>query len=604
MSAPAQPPALFRDEDLLDAGPTEPAAPAAPAHAAWKVLVVDDDEGVQQVTRLALRGFMVDGVPVHLFHASSAAEGRALLLAHPDTALALLDVVMETDHAGLDLARWIRGEWKNPFVRVLLRTGQPGMAPEASVMATYEIHDYHAKTELTAQRLRTAITGGVRSYRDLRALARQRRGLERVIAAAAALYTPTSVEALLDGILKQVAALLIPHDHAAFFVDRAASGQPGAGVPRVVAASGRFAPQQGAPVTAVLAPEALAAAAAHPYDGTWVEAGADGLFGFSLDDGLRACLYLAGGARLGAWERNALGLFCTSARAALANARAFLDREQLLAAFERFVPRDVLRLVGHHDPRNVRSGDQATRTMCLMFVGAQDLMSRVEDLGGRAAFQLLAQLSRLLHPIIVAHGGVVHRQGGDLLLVMFPEGPGPALAAATAMHEALRAPAAGGYLPGGPCSLVITLHHGPVVVGAVGFGPWIDTAVLSQVGTLAVSMQGIARMLGVGTLASLSSYEAAPPGAPEARRLGSFPMRGGPAAIELVEVFAGDPPREREAKRASRAAFEQASLARNAGRREEAATLYEALVRAAPGDLCAAWLAASCRTAGRRKGDT
>lgn len=595
-------------EDALEAGlPSAHGAPgpgvAAGGPAPWKVLVVDDDEGVHQVTRLALRGFAVDGVPLQLLEARSGAEGRALLAAHPDIALALLDVVMETDSAGLDLARWVRAEWKNPFLRVLLRTGQPGVAPEASVMASYEIHDYHAKTELSAQRLRTAITGGVRAYRDLRALARQRRGLERVISAVGALHAPSSVEALLDGLLKQVVALLLPHDHAAFFVDRAASGQPGAGAPRLVAASGRYATRRGEPIAAVLEPAALAAAATHPYDGTWVAAGQDGLLGFPLDDGMRACLFLQGAARLGDWERRALASFCGGAQAALASARAFLEREQLLAAFERFVPRDLLRLVGHHDVRQVRAGDQATRDMCVLFLELRDLTSRAADLGGRVAFQQLARVGAVLHPVIAAHGGVVHKQHGDQLLVLFPDGPGPALAAAVSMQEAMRALQARGPLAGGPLSLGVTLHHGPVMVGAVGLGPWIDTAVLSEVASVAAGLQVFSRLLDAGIVATDVAHAAAPPGAPEARHLGAFPVRGHSSAVSVVEVFAGDPAPLREAKRASRALFEQASAARNAGRREEAAQLYESVVKASPGDLAAAWLAASCRTALRRRDD-
>ncbi|MFM8980240.1 MAG: DUF3369 domain-containing protein, partial [Planctomycetia bacterium] len=596
---------VFCEEDLDAPAPTGlPGVLPAAGPAPWKVLVADDDEGVQQVTRLALRGFAVDGVPLHLLEARSAAEGRALLAAHPDIAVVLLDVVMETDSAGLDLARWVRAEWKNPFLRVLLRTGQPGVAPEASVMASYEIHDYHAKTELTAQRLRTAITGSVRAYRDLRALARQRRGLERVLAAAAALHAPGSVEVLLDGLLKQVTALLLPNDHALLFVDRAASGQPGAGVPRVVAAAGRYAAQRGEPVTAVLAPEALAVAAAHPHDGSWVACGQDGLLGFALDDGLRACLFLEGASRLGPWERSTLASFCRGAHAALASARAFLEREQLLAAFERFVPRDMLRLVGHNDVRAVRAGDQATRTMCVMFVELRDLTSRAADLGGRVAFQQLARVAAALHPVIAAHGGVVHKQHGDQLLVLFPDGPGPALAAAVALQEAVRALQARGPQPGGPLALGITLHHGPVMVGAVGLGPWIDTAVLSEVASVAAGLQVFSRLLDASIVATDVAHAAAPPDAPEARHLGAFPVRGHSSAVSAVEVFAGDPAPLREAKRASRATFERASAARNEGRREEAAQLYESIVKATPADLAAAWLAASCRTAARRRDDS
>ena len=156
-----------------------PAVSEAAPHREWLVLVVDDEPAVHTVTRLALDGFEVEGVPVRLRHAHSAAEAREFLQKEPRVALVLLDVMMETDSAGLELARWIRVTLADPHIRIVLRTGQAGMAPEALVMSTYDIHDYYAKTEASANRIRNTVTGGLRAWRDLRALAAHRDELER-----------------------------------------------------------------------------------------------------------------------------------------------------------------------------------------------------------------------------------------------------------------------------------------------------------------------------------------------------------------------------------------------------------------------------------------
>src|SRR5690242_1954294 len=103
---------------------------ATSAAKAWKVLVVDDDKEVHAVTRLALGDFSFASAPLEFLHAYSAADAQSLLVDHPDTALILLDVVMETDHAGLDFASFVRKDLRNHFVRIILRTGQPGLAPE------------------------------------------------------------------------------------------------------------------------------------------------------------------------------------------------------------------------------------------------------------------------------------------------------------------------------------------------------------------------------------------------------------------------------------------------------------------------------------------
>ena len=121
----------------------------------WQVLVVDDEPAVHEVTKLVMAGFEMEGRPLQFIHCYSAAEARIVLTAPNDIALILLDVVMESEHAGLDLARCIREEIKNLNVRIVLRTGQPGQAPEEQVIKDYDINDYKEKTDLTRRRLIT-----------------------------------------------------------------------------------------------------------------------------------------------------------------------------------------------------------------------------------------------------------------------------------------------------------------------------------------------------------------------------------------------------------------------------------------------------------------
>ncbi|MFT6153574.1 MAG: signal transduction histidine kinase [Crocinitomicaceae bacterium] len=134
----------------------------------YLVLVVDDDEYVHQLTKMVLRGFSFEGAPIRLVSAMSAKEAMDYLITHSNVAAALVDVVMETDHAGLDLVNYVRNECNNNEIRLIVRTGQPGAAPEESVFKDYDINDYLSKTELTAHKLRMALLNALRSYRDIR----------------------------------------------------------------------------------------------------------------------------------------------------------------------------------------------------------------------------------------------------------------------------------------------------------------------------------------------------------------------------------------------------------------------------------------------------
>jgi signal transduction histidine kinase len=156
------------DDDILvfESEETDDIAINTSLEEAWKIIIVDDEPTVHQVTKLALKNFVFDGKPITFFSAYSSQDAKELIAAHADTALILLDVVMDTSDAGLQLVKYIREELNNKLVRIILRTGQPGEAPEESVIIDYDINDYKHKVELTRQKLITTTIAALRSYRD------------------------------------------------------------------------------------------------------------------------------------------------------------------------------------------------------------------------------------------------------------------------------------------------------------------------------------------------------------------------------------------------------------------------------------------------------
>jgi signal transduction histidine kinase/CheY-like chemotaxis protein len=174
----------------------------------WRIAVIDDKPAVHDGTRFALSDYRLHGQGLEILSAYSAAEGRELMRRHSDVAVVLLDVIMETDTAGLSLVEFIRKELKNETVRIILRTGQPGQAPERRVIVDYDINDYKAKTELTADKLFTSLTAALRSYQQLQRMVETRRGLEIIIDAASTLFDFKSMQRLAEGVLTQIGSLL------------------------------------------------------------------------------------------------------------------------------------------------------------------------------------------------------------------------------------------------------------------------------------------------------------------------------------------------------------------------------------------------------------
>ena len=199
---------MAEQDDVLHLIEDSGAAPETSTARRWKIAVIDDDQAVHEGTRFALSDYNLNGQTLEILSAYSAAEGRTLMRAHPDIAAVLLDVIMETDAAGLDLVEYIRNEIKNETVRIILRTGQPGQAPERRVIVQYDINDYKAKTELTADKLFTSLTAALRSYQQLERMVQTRRGLEIIIDAASTLYDFKSMQRLAEGVLTQLASLL------------------------------------------------------------------------------------------------------------------------------------------------------------------------------------------------------------------------------------------------------------------------------------------------------------------------------------------------------------------------------------------------------------
>lgn len=158
--------------------PEKKASESNPQQPKWKILIVDDEKEVHAVTRLALMDVTFEGAGLEFLSAHSISEAKAQIDAHDDLALVLLDVVMETDDAGLQVANYIRQQKGNQRARIILRTGQPGQAPERAVVLNYDINDYKAKTELTSQKLFTSVMSALRSYRDIMQVEQQRSRLE------------------------------------------------------------------------------------------------------------------------------------------------------------------------------------------------------------------------------------------------------------------------------------------------------------------------------------------------------------------------------------------------------------------------------------------
>jgi adenylate cyclase len=183
------------DDELIAAGDDElifaeeEEVEEKPIEASWKILIVDDEIEIHNITKLALKEFTFENKLIKFISAYSGKEAKEMIQAHPDIALILLDVVMETEEAGLEVVKYIRDILDNQIVRIILRTGQPGQVPEDVVIVSYDINDYKTKTELTNKKLFTTVVTALRAFRSLTQIEASKSELEK-IAAASARFVP------------------------------------------------------------------------------------------------------------------------------------------------------------------------------------------------------------------------------------------------------------------------------------------------------------------------------------------------------------------------------------------------------------------------------
>lgn len=188
-------------------------------HKKWRILVVDDDESVHQVTKLVLADAEIENRQLEIVSVFSMGEAKKKLLEDEDFCMAFVDVVMETDHAGLELVQWIREELKNQAIRLVLRTGQAGSAPEARVIKDYDINDYKEKTDFTSNKMITTVYASIRAYRDIMTIQRSLDAFKKLIEATSDLLKMDQLKSFGSAALNHLLALM-NIDSSALYIAR------------------------------------------------------------------------------------------------------------------------------------------------------------------------------------------------------------------------------------------------------------------------------------------------------------------------------------------------------------------------------------------------
>jgi response regulator RpfG family c-di-GMP phosphodiesterase len=288
----------------------------------WEVLIVDDESQVHQVTKMVLNDFIFDGKKLDFHSAFSAAEAKELIAARPNAALILLDVVMESDNAGLEIIKYLRNEMKNQAIRIILRTGQPGHAPEKSVIMDYDINDYKEKTELTTQKLFTTVVSALRSFRDIKVIEKSRNGLEEIIKSAPTLFELQSMKKFASGVLTQLISIVNANENAVHCSFAVTKGEEDI---YILAASGDYA-LTGEQMARDVVPRDVFESIEQAFQSKMsVYSSSHLIIYFPSKMGMENVIYINGFQTLSEWERYLVEIYCANVSVAFEN--IYLNQE-------------------------------------------------------------------------------------------------------------------------------------------------------------------------------------------------------------------------------------------------------------------------------------
>ncbi len=378
----------------------------------WKVLIVDDEQDVHESTLLALGRERICKRPLQFLHAYNSIEAKEILQQHHDLAVVLLDVVMESEHAGLQLVEYIRDQLGMLDTRIVLRTGQPGYAPELETIARYEINDYKSKSELTRNKLFTTLTAAIRSYSQIRALELSKRGLETIIRASKELLYLRGYNEFAKGVITQLAGLLHLPEEGLVCVKKHHNETSNLPDLQIVAAAGKFErfimkPLHSINITDIIEPITKAASSGQNLflDNYTC------LF-FATPDDTEMVVFLAAGAELLPEELQLLELFSTNIAACIDNVtlleqrHEYAYRDQLLGIPNRL---SFLQSVESHLQRQ-------TPDLTAVLIDIDQFGALNDTIGTENGDRLLKQVSDRLRHRFSEH--LVARISGDTFAIL------------------------------------------------------------------------------------------------------------------------------------------------------------------------------------------
>jgi PAS domain S-box-containing protein len=546
--------------------------------ATWKVMIADDERDVHEMTHLALEDFVFQGQPITFFSAYSGKESKALLKEHPDIALIFLDVVMEDNDAGLQVAKYIRETLHNHLIRIILRTGQPGEAPEESVIVDYDINDYKLKLELTRRKLFVTTIAGLRSYRDLIILEKHKADLkQKNVQLEAEIAERKRAEEKLRITQFSVdkaghAVYWINEKAQIVYANEAAQRALGYSLDELLSMTihdidPKFPPEAWTPHWNHLKQCGCLRLESHH------QTKQGDIFPIEITANYRVFNRI---------EYNFAFVHDITERKRAEKERIRFTQQlsELNQAYERFIPHQFLELLDKQSIVDIQLGDQIEKDMTILFSDVRGFTSLSEKMTPPENFQFINTYLGQMEPIILEHRGIIDKYIGDAIMALFFSAD-EALQGAIAMLKQLthyNQERQTNHLPS--ISIGIGLNSGQLMLGTVGGKNRMDGTVISDAVNLASRVEGLTKKYQTPLLITEHTHrKLAEPEQYQIRVVDAVKVKGKLEVITIYEIYDVDTPLNQELKNQTREDFATGFVLYHSGEIIDAQIYFEKILQ-------------------------
>jgi signal transduction histidine kinase/class 3 adenylate cyclase/CheY-like chemotaxis protein len=244
----------------------------------------------------------------------------------------------------------------------------------------------------------------------------------------------------------------------------------------------------------------------------------------------------------------------------LTRLRNHIQLTKTTQSFGRFVPLEYLNFLERESIVDVRLGDHISKEMTVMFSDLRAFTTISETMTPQENFDFINGYLERTSPAVREHGGFIVKYLGDGMMAVFPEHPDDAMRAGIEKIRRIdEYNKSQRQIGRDPIQIGIGINTGHMMVGIVGEQSRMQGDALSDNVNLTSRVEGLTKFYGVSFIITASTYQQlVDPEVYCIRFLDKVQVKGKSQALDLFEVFDGDPPEERGLKQDTQAEYAQA----------------------------------------------